>query len=213
MIPESHADEPLRFFKELYAVVVGVGLALAAEQLVDLDKTGVPVRWEDVPLFVSWIAVALPFAHVFVRYLDFAFGRHAEGASGRGLAFGNIFFGAVHYIGLIALALFLSRPLVFGWTLVIFVGVVLIRDAFLRLHPRGWLADVERRVTAVFLWTEVGWLVGLLVAQAFFDGSARDWFIRGVVLAVSLVFAFGIYVRAYDFFFGTGPSARGRVSG
>jgi len=62
VIEEPHPDEPIRFFKDLYAVVVGVGLALAAEQIVDLDKSGVPIKWEDVPMFIAWISVALPFA-------------------------------------------------------------------------------------------------------------------------------------------------------
>jgi len=49
VIHEPHRDEPIRFFKDLYAVVVGVALALAVGQVVDLHKPGVPIRWERSP--------------------------------------------------------------------------------------------------------------------------------------------------------------------
>ena len=198
---ERIGGDPVRFFKDLYAVVVGVALTLAVEQLVDLERDGVPIRWEHVPLFISWVSVAFPFAHIFVRYLDVLYGKRIEGGAGRGLAMGNIFVGATHYLWIIALALFFTRPLVYGYAVVLFLAGTLIRDLVLRMHPRAWHSDLERRVAPVFILTTVGGLVVMLVAQLALEGSMRDWTIRGGVLALSLVFAFGIYLRAYDYFF------------
>ena len=129
------------------------------------------------------------------------------------LAAGNIAFGAGHYLGIIALALFVTRPLVFGWALVIFLAGVLARELFLRLHPTGWVSDVERKVSPVFAVATAGWLAVMLVAQPALNGDAQDWLIRGGVLAVSLVFAFGIYLRAFEFFFGSREHAMERRKG
>jgi hypothetical protein len=147
------------------------------------------------------VAVAFPFAHVFVRYLDYAYLRRAEGGAGKGLAIGNIVFGAGHYLWIISLALFVSRPLVFGYGLVLFLAGVLVRDLFLRLHSRGWVSELERRVSAVFVLAVLGWLVVLVPAQVGLAGSTQEWTIRGGVLAVSLGFAFGVYLRGFEFFF------------
>lgn len=194
-------EDPIRFFKDLYAVVVGVALTLAVEQIVDLDRSGVPIRWEHAPLFVAWISVAFPFAHIFVVYLDDAYERRREGVSLRGLWTGNIIVGAAHYLWIIALALFFTRPFVFGYGLVLFMGGVMARDLLLRVHPRGWLSDLERRVGPVFALATAGWLVAMLACQLLAHGSAQTWAIRGSVLAISLGFAFGVYLRAYDHFF------------
>ena len=196
---ERTSGDPLRFFNDLYTVVVGVALTLSVEQLVDLDRPGIPILWEHVPLFVAWLAVAFPFAHVFIRYLDL------EGMAGRGLAMGNIFVGATHYLWIIALALVTTRPVVFGYGLVVFLTGVLARDLFLRFHPRVPLSDLERAVAPVFAVAVAGWLAVMLLGQLTLDGDAEVWAIRGGVLAVSLVFAFGIYLRAFDFFFTAVP--------
>ncbi|MFN2544271.1 MAG: hypothetical protein ABR600_06840 [Actinomycetota bacterium] len=202
MIDEAHRDEPIRFFKELYPVVVGVGLALAAQQIVDLRRSGVPIRWEHVPLFVAWIAVAMPFAHLAVRFLDFTYGRRELGATvGRAYTLGNVAFGAGHFLGLMALALFVTRPFVFGYGLVIFLGGIVIRAALMRVHPKGWLAPVEERANLVHAGCIGGWLVVLIVCQLFLDGSAQTWVARGGVAAVGIAYPFLLYLSAYELFF------------
>jgi hypothetical protein len=202
MIEEAHRDEPIRFFKELYPVVVGVALALAAEQIVDLHKGGVPIRWQHLPLFVAWIAVAMPFAHLAVRYLDFTYGRREEGEGvGKVFTLSNVAFGAGHFLWLIALALFVTRPFVFGYGLVIFFGGVAVRAAFMRVHPRGWLAPVEERANLVHAGCIAAWLMVLVVAQLGLDGEPQRWVVRGGVLAVSAAYPFLLYLTSYDLFF------------
>jgi len=39
------------------------------------------------------------------------------------------------------------------------------------------------------------------VCNVALDGSAEDWVIRAGVVAVSLGFSFGVYLRGFDFFF------------
>ena len=212
MIEEARRDEPIRFFKELYPVVVGVALALAAEQIVDLHKSGVPIRWEHLPLFVAWIAVAMPFAHLAVRYLDFTYGRRERGETvGKVFTLGNVAFGAGHFLWLIGLALFVTRPFVFGYGLVIFFGGVVIRATFLRLHPRGWLAPVEERANLVHACCIGAWLVILVFAQLMLDGTVQVWVARAGVLAVSVAYPFALYLSAYDLFFPHEANAAPRV--
>ncbi|HEV3473492.1 MAG TPA: hypothetical protein VG408_09885 [Actinomycetota bacterium] len=97
-------------------MIVGLGLALSAEQLIDLERSGVPVRWEHVPLFTTYLALALPFSHASVRYLDLTYLGRSVGAT-RTVA--DIIYGGGNFIWLIALAFFVSRPVVFGWSMVI----------------------------------------------------------------------------------------------
>ena len=207
MIEEAHRDEPIRFFKELYPVVVGVALALAAQQIVDLHKTGVPIRWEHLPLFIAWIAVAMPFAHLAVRFLDFTYGRRESGETvGKVFTLGNVAFGAGHFLWLIALALFVTRPLVFGYGLVIFFGGVVIRALVLQLHPRGWLAPVEERANLVHVVCIAVWLAVLVVSQLVLHGDVQLWAVRTGVLAVSVAYPFALYLSSYNLFFPREPS-------
>jgi len=203
--PVELRDEPVRFFKELYPVVVGVAMALAVERLVDLNKPGVPIRWQHVPLFVSWLAVTLPFSHLAVRHLDFAYGerRQAGEPIRRGATLENIALGAGQFMWIIALALFVTRPMVFGYGLVIFLGGILIRNAVLHLHPRGWLSQLERRASRVHVAAVAAWLAIMLLATFALDGSPQTWTIRGGILAVSVAYPFVLYLTSYDYFFGT----------
>ena len=68
----STDNTSLRFFEELYAVVVGLGLAVAVEQVLDLGSDDV-VSLENVPLFLAYLNLAFPLAHASVRYLDLAY--------------------------------------------------------------------------------------------------------------------------------------------
>jgi hypothetical protein len=202
MIDEAHRDEPIRFFKELYPVVVGVALALAAEQIVDLDRAGVPIRWEHVPLFIAWIAVAMPFAHLAVRFLDFTYGRRESGRPvSKAYTLANVVFGAVHFLALIALALFVTRPFVFGYGLVIFFGTIGMRAAIMQVHPKGWLAPVERRANLLHAGCIAAWLLILLPSQLVLHGSVQAWTVRIGVATVGAAYANLLYLTSYDLFF------------
>jgi len=195
-------DAPVRFFRDLYAVVVGVGMAFAAEQIVDLKRRGVPIRWEHVPLFVAWIAIAIPFAHTAVRYIDFIHERWTSGEPfRRAFTVGNIVFGAGHFMWLIALAFFVTRPFVFGYGVVIFLGGVAVQAAVLHLHPRGWLHAVEARANVIQAGCVAALLVVLLIAQFGLEGAARPWVARIGILAIGIAYPTVLYVWAFELFF------------
>jgi hypothetical protein len=192
-------ENPVRFFQELYAVVVAVSLALAVNGIVDLHKSGVPILWQHVPLFVSWVAVAMPFAHVGVRYLDL------RGPIGRGRALGDLFFGAGVFLWFIALALFVSRPAVFGYSLVLFLAGSILRHLILRLLPHDPVWGEQGRFNAVNAIAMAGCLLVLVAAQLALDGNAERWAIRIGVLAVSVAYPIAVYLTSHDFFYGGHP--------
>jgi hypothetical protein len=186
--------------QELYAVVVGLGLALAAEQVVDLSRS-IPVRWEVVPLFVGYLSIALPYSHAGVRYLDSTYADASAVSRPRVMA--DIFFGAGNFIWMIALALFVSRPFIFGSALVIWLLGVLARSLILRLLPRGERSAMERTTDPMNVGLVVAAVVVLAISRGF-DAETEVWAARIGLLIIGIVYAGVMYGLGFGYFF---PSA------
>jgi hypothetical protein len=187
----------VRWLQELYAVVVGLGLALAAEQVVDLDRA-IPVRWEVVPLFIAYLSIALPYSHAGVRYLDSTYAD--ERAVSRPRVMADIFFGAGNFIWMIALALFVSRPFVFGWALVIWLLGVLARSLILRLLPRGERSAMERTTDPMNVGLVIA-VVLVLVGSPLFGVEAEVMFARAGLLITGIGYAGVMYGLGFGYFF------------
>ena len=191
----------VRWLQELYAVVVGLGLALAAEQVVDLSRP-IPVRWEVVPLFVTYLSIALPYSHAGVRYLDTTYADARVVSRPRVIA--DIFFGAGNFIWMIALALFLSRPFVFGWALVIWLLGVLARSLVLRLLPRGERSAMERTTDPMNIALVVG-VVLVLMVSPLFGVEAEVLVARTGLLIMGIGYAGVMYGLGFAYFFPATP--------
>ncbi len=81
---DSVATNPLRFCEQLYAVVVGLGLALSANHVVQFSQRGVPVDAKHIPLFVAYLAFA--FRSPTQQFAIWTW-RTSSNASARSLAF------------------------------------------------------------------------------------------------------------------------------
>jgi hypothetical protein len=198
------SGNPLRHLQELYAVVVGVALVLAAEDLVDPARDGIPLRGDVLLLFVAFVAVAFPTYHARGRYLDLVYERRGSGIP-RGRVFADLVLGTVEFLLLIMLALLVSRPLYFGYTALFLVTAALVRALLVRgLVGEGqdYLTRFERMMLPSGAAAVVAMAAIMFVGQALLDGPGRDDFLRVALLALSLLRAVAYYRAGFDFFFG-----------
>jgi hypothetical protein len=193
---------PVTFFQELYAIVVGLGLALAVEQVIDLDRSGFPVTAEHLPLFLAYLNIGFALAHASVRYLQLAYVDGDLGPLGRPRVIGDLVLGVGHFLWLMTLSFVLTRPREF-----VYVAIVLLigrpaRDGFLMLGRRPRL-EFDKKVAAIHLVT-IGAFLGTIAVAAFSTGDAELWTLRIGGLAASLLFGLGMYTLAFPYFFPAG---------
>lgn len=197
---DDRADaSSVSFFEQLYAVVVGLGLALAVQQVIDLHRTGIPVRFEHLPLFLAFLNFAFALAHASVRYLQLAYVQGEVGSLRRGRVMGDLILGVGHFLLLIALSLLITRPAAFAVAVIVLLVGRPARDLLFTLaghHPM----DFDRSV-AVIHGVAIAVVAASLIAAAATAGDAETWVLRIGVAAASLVFGLGLYSFAFRFFF------------
>ena len=127
---------PVKYLQDLYVVVLGVAVVLAAEQIIAPEKGGVPVEWSVLPLFVAFGLIAFPTYHGIGAYLDLTYG--ASGTQVRPLrVVADFVAGFLQFFLLIALALLISRPVYFAATMMLLLCSDVVRTlALLRFTPR-----------------------------------------------------------------------------
>jgi hypothetical protein len=111
---------PARHLQEVYAVVLGVALVLAVEQVIDTGGDGSPFRGQLVLPFLAFVSLAFSVYHWGVTYLD---RRYADGRATTGSRWGvfvDLLVGTFELLTLIGLSILISRPLTFA------VGVVIV---------------------------------------------------------------------------------------
>lgn len=192
---------PLRFCEQLYAVVVGLGLALAAEQVVDLSRSGVPVIWERVPLFVAFLSVAFPYAHGAVRYIDLAYVEKQLGTISHRRAIADVLLDGVRMWWIIAISFFVSRPVVFAYMLIFLLLSGTGRVLLARLTRSASRSELERnldRVNAIMLLATV---VIVSVAQLGFEGTTEESITRYGLFVAALIYPVAFYLTSFRYFF------------
>lgn len=190
---------PTGFFEELYAVVVGLGLAIAVEGVVDLGRDGIPITFEQLPVFLAYLNIAFALAHASVRYLQLAYTGSAFGMLGRGRVIGDLVLGVGHFLWLIGLSFLISRPVAFLWGAIILLLGRPIRDLLL-MGARRERLDFDRKVFFVHL-VAIGTIAVSLAATLVVTGATEIWLLRIGALVASIVFGLGLYLVAFDFFF------------
>lgn len=134
---------PVKYLQDLYVVVLGVALVLAAEELISPEKVGVPIEWAALPLFLAFGLIAFPTYHGIGAYLDLTYGD--SGPDVRPLRVASDFLvGFLQFFLLIALALLISRPFYFATTmLVLFLSDAVRTFALQRLARREEVSSLE----------------------------------------------------------------------
>lgn len=199
----------VRFFEELYAIVVGVGLALAIEQIVDLDNDGLPISVEHLPVFLAYLNFAFPLAHSSVRYLELAYVDKAAGTLSKQRVLGDLALGTGHFLFVLSLSFFVTRPFAFaGAALLLLIGRPG-RDLLIWIG-RGTVLPFDKKVACIHLLAMIV-LVTTLVTAVALDKETEVWTARIGVLVTSLIFAIGLYLWAFEYFFSddeTKPAGR-----
>ena len=200
----------VRFFEELYAIVVGLGLALAIEQIVDLDKDGLPILVEHLPVFLAYLNIAFPLAHSSVRYLELAYVDKDAGALSKQRVLGDLALGMGHFLFLLSLSFLVTRPAAFaGSALLLLIGRPA-RDVLISLG-RGTVLPFDRKVAHIHVLAMI--LLGItLIAAAPLNDESEVWTARIGILITSLIYAIGLYLWAFEYFFSDNETeAAGRV--
>ena len=103
---------PARHVQEVYAVVLGVALVLAVEQVVHVDVT--PIRYRLVLPFLAFVSLSFSIYHWGVTYLD---RRYVNRRGPRLSPFGvgvDLLIGMAELLLLIGVSILISRPLMFA---------------------------------------------------------------------------------------------------
>ena len=193
------ATTSVRFFEELYAVVAGLGLALAAEQIIDLGHGTVPIVWDHVPVFFAYLNLAFALAHSSVRYLQLAYEEGLLGPPSKVRVLVDVVLGVGHFLWLIGMSFVITRPVVFVWFAMALLLGRPARDGILRVagHDRLGFDDKVARVHLIAIA-----MFGIILAAAQLvpdDG----WLLRIAILVVSAAYGLGLYITAFDHFFGS----------
>jgi hypothetical protein len=195
-------SNPLRHLQELYAVVVGVALVLAAEELVDPAREGVPLHGDVLLLFLAFVVIAFPTYHARGRYLDLAYAR-GHVALDRSRVFADLLLGMSEFVLLIGLALLVSRPLYFSYTVLLLLAAGVARALIVRgVVGVEHVSRYERTMLPTGVAVLAVFAAVVFVGAVLLDGSASDAFLRVALLALGLGRALAYYVIGYEFFFG-----------
>ena len=196
----EHQINPMRFCEQLYAVVVGLGLALGASQVVDVTKTGIPVVAENIPLFVAYLSFAFSLAQGAVRYLDLVYVERACGPITPGRAILDALVDGVRMWWLIVLSLFIVRPVIFGYVLIFVLVTGFIRSIggrILGVEPPA----LERKLDRVNIGMLVVTAAVVLVAQFAFEGDAQESVVRIGIQVAALAYPVATYASSFREFF------------
>jgi hypothetical protein len=195
----------VEFFEELYAIVVGLGLALSVEQVIDLDRAGLPVSAEHLPLFLAYLNIAFALAHASVRYLQLAYVENGLGRLGRGRVIGDLVLGVGHFLWLMALSFLITRPSAFAYAAIALLIGRPLRDGFVMLAKLPRL-EFDKKVAAIHIAT-IGALLATLIIKWLIAAEMEVWTMRVGLLISSLLFGLGMYTFAFPYFFSTPDSA------
>lgn len=205
---------PGRHLQDFYAVVLGLGLVLAVEQVIDAGE-GDPVEWSGVPLFLAFATLAFSYYHGSVRYLDVMYGSDSP-SLGRGRITSDLVIGAVDLTLLITLAALSSRPIYFTGLLIALmcfeigrVGVMTI------LLSRDQLTKIERDFTWINALT-VGPLAIIFLVGLRTSDIETQRLVTGIPLFLLMVARTVLsYRRSFDFYFAgaTEVGGNGRQTG
>lgn len=172
----------------MYSVTLGVALALAVEQVIDPERSGVPVRSEAVLPFLAFLVTAFSLYHWAARFVDVSHTGTAAGGSAAIVT--TLVVGSTELVLLIASAILISRPTIF---LVVVVGVfafeALAGAALLKARAYGEAEAFARRYLVINGVAAIAGTVAVLVEAT----SSRP----GLVGAIAAVLAWGRAIAFY----------------
>ena len=195
---EPSSRQPLQ---EVYAVALGVALAIAVEQVIDLDRSGVPVRPLAVLPFIAFVVTGFALYHWAVRFLDLVTAEDDRRQS-TGAIVTSMIVGATEILLLIALSTLISRPFVF---LVSFAGLLafelLAGSSLLASGAYGRLKEFGKKYLIIHAVCLVLAIIGAAISKLGLT-SGTGVMMGIVVVAVGLFRTVAFYRSAFPLLFG-----------
>jgi len=191
----------VRNLEYLYSAVVGLGLALAVYNFIDINRTPVPIRVELLPFFIVFLVTLFPFYHGALRHLDVTYIEHGgkQVASGGLMADFSMLF--VESCLLLALAVLITNPRIFAWCLLILIAFdtiwgLIVHFAFSpEEKPKAELRWAYINLTTSFL------LIILLVTIDAVSQQIRELLFWIILLGLALGRTIVDYALCWEFYY------------
>jgi hypothetical protein len=194
-------NNPGRHLQDFYAVILGVALVLAVEEIVDAAEESSPIDWGSIPLFIAFAALAFSYYHGSVRYLDVMYSNEGPDLS-KLRVYSDLFIGAIDMMLLIALSILISRPLYFLSVLTLLFVFEVVRVAVLKQFvPKEQIFPLETEFALIHLVLIPIFIVIFLVARTM-DTADSQRLVVGIPLMVLVVVRSIVsYRRSFELYF------------
>lgn len=194
-------NNPGRHLQDFYAVILGVALVLAVEQVVDAASESAPIDWRSIPLFGAFAVLAFSYYHGSVRYLDVMY--EAEGPElSKVRVYSDLLIGAVDMMLLIALSILVSRPLYFLGviTLLFLFGVVRV-GILKRFVPADQIFQLETDFAKMHLVLIPAFVALFFYARTTESVDSQRLLVGIPVMTMVLIRSILSYRRSFDLYF------------
>ncbi len=192
---------PGRHLQDFYAVILGVALVLAFEEVVDAAEESSPIDWGSIPLFLAFAALAFSYYHGSVRYLDVMYSSEGPELSKLRI-YSDLLFGAADMMLLIALSILISRPLYFLAVMALLFAFAVIRVAVLkRLLPREQIFGLETDFAAIHIGLLPAFVGIFLVARTIDDAESQRLAVGIALMALMVARSIFSYRRSLELYF------------
>ncbi|HEY7875331.1 MAG TPA: hypothetical protein VIG64_09435 [Actinomycetota bacterium] len=192
---EETSGRPLR---DVYSVSLGVALVIAVEQLIDLERPGIPMRGDSILPFLAFVMTAFSLYHWAIRFIDLP--AELDERRPRKGTVATLLVGATELLLVIGLSTLVSKPATFlGW-LATLLGFELVAGVVLRAaRAYGGAESFARRYLVINGAAFACALAGALVVSS---GSGSPVGAGVVVAGVATARATAFYSAAFDLLFG-----------
>jgi hypothetical protein len=195
------ASHPGRHLQDFYAVVIGVALVLAVEEIIDSSDASSPIDWTSLPLFLSFALLAFSYYHGSVRYLDVMYSDEGPELS-RLRIYSDLFIGAIDTMLVIALSILISRPIYFLTVLTIMFVLEVLRVATLkRFLPSEQIFPLETDFMVIHL-ALIPIFAGIFFVARSVGSAEAERLVVGIPLLVLIVVrSIFSYRRSFELYF------------
>lgn len=193
-----------RPLRDVYSVSLGVALVLAVEQVIDLEREGLPIRGSAVLPFLAFTVTGFSVYHWATRFIDLFFSGSTSRPRAVAAVVALLAVGSTELLLLIALSILIAQPDVFLAALTIFLVFEVL--AGLVLTRAGAYADVGGFGRAYLVVNVIA--LGLAVVGVAVSGVLDREVVTGLLaFAVGAIRAGGFYKAGFEVLFPTATTS------
>ncbi len=192
---------PGRHLQDFYAVILGVALVLAFEEVVDAAEESSPIDWGSIPLFLAFAVLAFSYYHGSARYLDVMYSADGPALSKLRI-YSDLFIGAIDMMLLIALSILISYPLYFlGVMSLLFLFAVVRVAVFKRFLPGDQIFGLETDFALIHVGLLPAFAVIFLVARAIANAESQRLVVGIPLMVLMIARSIFSYRRSFELYF------------